>query len=187
MRRVLARIAAGLGVLVLLAACAAVGLWTLAQRKIEARMRAPMLERQPEAASDLVYRTLDGQVEHLSAAKGHVVFLNLWGTWCIQCVAEMPAVQRLYDHYRGDPSVQFLVVSRLDSPGAVRAYARRHNFTLPFYVTQDADIPSSMLANQFPATFVFAKDGSLVTKHYGAADWSDASVVQFLDGLKGER
>jgi thiol-disulfide isomerase/thioredoxin len=40
-----------------------------------------------------------------------VVYLDLWGTWCIQCVAEMPTVQKLYDHYKGDSQVEFLIVS----------------------------------------------------------------------------
>jgi thiol-disulfide isomerase/thioredoxin len=149
-------------------------------------MRPPHLQRSPEVASDLVYRTLDGEQQRLSAEKGQVVFLDLWGTWCVQCVAEMPAVQKLYDHYKGDPRVKFLIVSRLDSPSSVRSYARRNHFDLPFYITQDEDIPQSMQFNQYPSTFLFAKDGNLVAKHVGAADWSDGSVVSFIDKLRGE-
>lgn len=150
-------------------------------------MRPPTLQREPEAASDMMYRTLDGEVEHLLATKGQVVFLNLWGTWCIGCVAEMPTVQRLYDHYKNDPQVKFLIVSRLDPPERVLAYARLNHYSLPFYVTRDADIPASMEFNQYPATFVFAKDGRLMAKDLGAADWSDSSVVEFIDRIKGER
>jgi thiol-disulfide isomerase/thioredoxin len=170
-----------------IAAGAGLLLFKLVENRLAARMRPPQLQREPEAASDLTYRTLDGDVEHLSATKGQVVFLNLWGTWCIGCVAEMPTLQRLYDRYRNDPQVKFLIVSRLDSPERVRAYARRNRFNLPFYVTRDADIPDSLEFHQYPATFVFAKDGTLVSKHLGAADWSDNSVVQFIDRLKGER
>jgi thiol-disulfide isomerase/thioredoxin len=149
-----------------------------------AHMQPPHLQRVPEAASDLIYRTLDGEPQHLDSSKGQVVFLDLWGTWCVQCVAEMPTVQRLYDHYRNDPQIKFLIVSRLDSPSAVRSYARRNHLNLPFYVTRDEDIPQSMQLNQFPSTFIYAKDGTLVSKHVGAADWSDRSVISFIDQLK---
>ena len=54
----------------------------------------------------------------------------------MQCVAEMPTVQKLYDHYRNDPDVEFLIVSRLDSPLAVGSYAYRSHLDLPFYVTE---------------------------------------------------
>jgi thiol-disulfide isomerase/thioredoxin len=184
MGRRLKRVVVSLLSLVLVGACAGLLLFKLAERKIAGTMRPPHLERQPEVASDLTFRTLDGEVHHLSASKGQVVFLDLWGTWCIQCVAEMPTVQRLYDHYKNDSQVKFLIVSRMDSPAAVRSYARRNHLSMPFYVTEDQDIPPSMQLNQYPATFILAKDGSLVSKHVGAADWSDGSVVSFIDQLR---
>jgi hypothetical protein len=96
----------------------------------------------------------------------------------------MPKVQKLYDHYKDDPNVKFLIVSRLDSPSTVRSHARRNHLDLPFYVTRDEDIPSTMQLNQFPSTFLYAKDGSLIAKHVGAADWSDRTVISFIDRLK---
>ncbi len=170
----------------LLLICCGVALlgYRLVVDRIAARMQAPALAVAPQTQAELVYSTLDGKVDRLSATRGQVVFLDLWGTWCIQCVAEMPTVQRLYDHYRNDPQVKFLIVSRLDSPSTVRAYARRHHYDLPFYVMNDEDIPASMRLNQYPATFIYAKDGSLVSKHVGAANWDDPAVFKFLDGLK---
>jgi thiol-disulfide isomerase/thioredoxin len=187
MGKMLKRIAVGTAALILIAAFGALVLFKLAEKSIAARMQPPVLLRTPEPAIDMIYRTMDGEVQHLSDTKGKVVFLNLWGTWCIQCVAEMPTVQRLYDHYKSDPQVKFLIVSRLDPPQRVEWYARQGHFSLPFFVTRDADIPDAMQFQQYPATFVFAKDGSLAAKHLGAADWSDPSVVKFIDGLKEQR
>lgn len=66
--------------MLLLAACTGLLLLKLVQRKITAHMRPPHLQTTPETASDLMYRTLDGEVQHLSSTKGQVVFLDLWGT-----------------------------------------------------------------------------------------------------------
>jgi hypothetical protein len=96
----------------------------------------------------------------------------------------MPTVQALYDHYRNDPAVAFLLVSRLDSPARVERYAHHNHFDLPFCTMNDADIPASMQLYQFPATFIYAPDGTLMAKHTGAADWSAPSVISFVDGLK---
>ena len=170
--------------LLLLAATTGLLIFKLVQRKIASKVQPPHLHMQPEPASDLPYQTLDGTPQHLSSNKGQVVFLDLWGTWCVQCVAEMPTVQKLYDHYKDDPQVKFLIVSRWDSPSTVRSYARRNHLSLPFYVTKDEDIPSSMQLNQFPSTFLYTKDGTLVAKHVGAADWSARSVISFIDQLK---
>jgi thiol-disulfide isomerase/thioredoxin len=170
--------------LTLLAAAGGLLFFKFIQHRVAANMQPPHLKLQPEPASDLLYRTLNGQQQNLSSQKGQVVFLDLWGTWCVQCVAEMPTVQKLYDHYKDDPNVKFLIVSRMDSPSTVRSYARRNHLDLPFYITRDEEIPPSMQLNQFPATFLYAKDGTLVSKHVGAANWSDRSVISFIDRLK---
>ena len=157
--------------------------WEFIQHRIAVNEQAPGLVRVNQSADDFSFRTLDGKIERLSEAKGKVVFVDLWGTWCIQCVAEMPTVQKLYDHYRRDPEVVFLIISRLDSPATVRRYARLNHYDLPFYTMDDESIPPSMQLNQFPATFLYARDGSVAAKHTGAADWSDRSVIAFIDEL----
>jgi len=174
--------AAALLSLCLVALTAGVFLFRLVKKKVAGR--SPHLVAQSLPAADLTFWTLDGQVRHLTDFKGKVVFLDLWGTWCIQCIAEMPMVQQLYSHYKNDPQVVFLIVSRLDTPQAVEHYAHRTGYTLPFYVTRDDEIPASMYFHQYPATFLYSKDGRLAAQHAGGADWADASVLEFIDNLK---
>jgi thiol-disulfide isomerase/thioredoxin len=158
--------------------------WKLIEHRIALNERTPGLVLIHQPADDFPFKTLDGSMKRLSETKGKVVFVDLWGTWCIQCVAEMPAVQELYNHYRNDPDVVFLIISRLDSPATVRRYAHRHHYDLPFYTMEDQSIPPSMQLNQFPATFLYAPDGSLAAKHADAANWSDPRVIAFINGLK---
>jgi hypothetical protein len=66
--------------------------WKLIQHRIALNAHAPRLVSVPEPGVDLPFRTLEGEPKHLSELKGKVVFLDLWGTWCIQCVAEMPGL-----------------------------------------------------------------------------------------------
>src|SRR5260221_12132860 len=40
---------------------------------------------------------LDGRPFDLAAERDHVVFLNLWATWCGPCRGEMPYLQALQD------------------------------------------------------------------------------------------
>ncbi len=157
-----------------------------AERSIGFRITAPQLRVERRIAPDMQFQTLDGQTMHLSQAKGKVVFLDLWGTWCVQCVAEMPRVQALYERYRRDPAVSFLIVSRMDSTAKIRSFAARNHYTLPFYPINDADIPEWMPLNQFPSTFLFDKRGMLAVEHTGAADWASPSVLRVIEQLKAE-
>lgn len=182
MRRAWKWIAAILLSLCVVALGAGFFLFHMVRKNVEAR--SPHLQAVSLPAPDLSFQTLDGQARYLSDYKGKVVFLDLWGTWCIQCVAEMPTVQKLYLHYKDDPEVVFLIVSRLDTPQQVTRYARVGGYTLPFFVTRDEDIPPSMYFNQYPATFFYSKDGRIAAEHAGGADWAAPSVVSFIDGLK---
>lgn len=171
---------------IMLALTALMG-WEYVTLRIRADEHAPHLQRIDQQAADFTFQTLDGSTKHLSDFKGKTVFVDLWGTWCIQCVAEMPSVQKLYDHYSTRSDVVFLIVSRLDAPAKVRLYARANRYTLPFYTMADSDIPPSMQLNQFPATFLFSPSGTLAAQHIGAADWSAPTVISFIDGLREKR
>ncbi len=94
-------------VLALAAGTAGFVFFKIAQHKIASRLKSSLFQRESKSSPDLAYRTLGGAVRHVSASRGKVVFLDLWGTWCVQCVAEMPAVQKLYDHYRTIPMWSF--------------------------------------------------------------------------------
>lgn len=98
----------------------------------------------------------------------------------------MPTVQALYDRFEHDPMVVFLIVSRLDTPQRVEHYARLGRYSLPFFVTRDEDVPPSMYFQQYPATFIYSRDGRIVAQHAGGADWDDPSVSAFINGLKAQ-
>lgn len=147
---------------------------------------SPQRKTEPLADYDFKYSSLDGRVHHLSELHGRAVFVNFWGTWCIRCVAEMPTIQKLYDSLKSDPSVAFVIASRLDTPARVRLYGRYGRYDLPFYTVEDSDIPQSLQFNQYPTTFIFAKDGSLAETQVGGADWSAPSVVASIRKLENE-
>jgi len=180
------RAAATLLLLLIFAVGAGLAFFHYATHKVAGQLKPPHLVAESTPASDLIFHTLDGQPRHLADYKGKVVFLDLWGTWCIQCVAEMPTVQKLYLRYKDNPQVVFLIVSRMDSATTVERYAHRNNYTLPFYLTRDEDVPPEMYLHQYPATFLYAKDGTLAARHAGGADWFSSSVIKFIDSLKAQ-
>ena len=54
-----------------------------------------MLTDPPVAAPDIVFVAADGSEHHLAEFVGHGMVINLWATWCVPCVAEMPSLAAL--------------------------------------------------------------------------------------------
>lgn len=54
----------------------------------------------PTGLAEAEFELLDGTKFKVSEKKGKVVLLNLWGTWCGPCRAEMPTLIALQDQYR---------------------------------------------------------------------------------------
>jgi thiol-disulfide isomerase/thioredoxin len=186
----LAQVAIGLAVILLIAVCCGVLYLTLGHSKIKFKLtaRPTTPSSSPDrlvltSPEDFAYHTLDGKEQHLLANKGKVLFVNRWGTWCAPCVAEMPSIQKLYDHYKNDPDVKFLIIASGDSASDVQTFAVRHHLDLPFYVEEEADAPGHDFST-FPSTSIYGKDGSLVSKKVGDADWSAPAVIAQIEELK---
>jgi thiol-disulfide isomerase/thioredoxin len=125
-------------------------------------------------------RSLDGRLFDLSQARGRVVFLNCWATWCGPCVAEMPGMQRLYDVMK-TKEIVFLFVSQ-ETPEKVRRFIHEKGLTLPIYTATGAP-PAAFQTKSIPATFILSRDGRIAFQHNGSARWDDRTSVDFLNRL----
>ena len=73
---------------------------------------------QPKATSEVVYiapedlewniTSLMGEKVALQFPTDKPVFINFWATWCPPCIAELPALQRLYNQYGAKVDFYFI-------------------------------------------------------------------------------
>ncbi|MBK5189771.1 MAG: TlpA family protein disulfide reductase [Gemmatimonadaceae bacterium] len=116
------------------------------------------------------------RTKSLADYKGQVVLLNIWGTFCLPCRDEMPAIEKL--HQAMAPEGLKVVAVSMDDPGfedKIRAFVKE--FGLTFQILYD---PSGKITNDYqttgvPETFVIARDGVIRKKVIGASDWNSAS------------
>ena len=134
---------------------------------------------------DWVLRSADGAELRLEAYRGRVLFLNLWATWCVPCVAELGSIERLAASL-ADTDVAFLLVSP-ESSDAVRSFARRLGIGLPV-LTEATRAPRAWGVEAVPTTWIVDGAGRIVLKRRGAADWDAPgarALLRWLDGRSG--
>jgi thiol-disulfide isomerase/thioredoxin len=125
---------------------------------------------------------IDGQIVQLSDLRGKVVFINFWATWCPPCIAEMPSVNTLYEQFRNNPQVVFLIVDADAQLDKAKQFMDKHNYSLPLFSTH-SNIPDDIYKGTLPTTVIINKKGEIVFKQEGAADYTNQKLVQFIANL----
>ncbi len=149
--------------------------------------RAPGFE-----ATDL--RT--GRPATLESYRGKVVLLNIWATWCPPCRAEMPSMERLRKKLDGTDfriaavSVDGDAFYAKEDKTANEVMQFANDLGLTFDILHD---PGGAIRRAYeifavPETFVIDRDGVIVKRVIGAADWdapvNEALIRSLLDGAR---
>lgn len=134
--------------------------------------------------NDLSFSFSDANGKEMTTAdlKGKVVFLNFWATWCPPCRAEMPSLNELYNTLKDDDRIFFLFISEDEDTVKARNYLQKHGFDIPF-ITRSGRIPPGIFSGTLPTTIVLNKEGRIVLKHEGIANYNTSEFRQQLKNL----
>jgi thiol-disulfide isomerase/thioredoxin len=100
----------------------------------------------------------DGSSWSSMSARGSVLVVNFWASWCGPCRAEQPELSRVARAYRGR-GVKFVGVNVRDSRGAAVSYAQEFQIPYPSLYDQAAVSAVRLQAFALPSTFILDRDG----------------------------
>ncbi len=135
----------------------------------------------PESAYKWRLVSMDNELFELSDFKGKVIFVNFWATWCPPCIAEMPSIAELYEHYKNDNRIVFLLVTN-EKVSVVQNFLAKRGWNLPVFLSA-SEIPKEFFSKTIPATFIVDKQGRIVVKEQRAKKWHGEKTIGFLDDL----
>ena len=122
----------------------------------------------------------DGNKLTLASLKGKPVLVNLWATWCVPCIAEMPLLDDLAGEL-GD-SVHVVTISE-DIQGAEKVvpfFAERKFAHLPQWMDVPNALPPAFNANSLPLTVLYGADGKELWRVTGGYDWGSAEARELI-------
>ena len=115
------------------------------------------------------------------SAKGKVLLINFWASWCKPCVHEFPDLVKLYNDYK-DKGFELVFIS-VDVPEDINSKV------VPFLKDQKVDFttyynnfdkPEELInfidkkwEGAIPSTYIYDKEGNLTTHFLGSKSYDD--------------
>lgn len=127
------------------------------------------------AASPVTYISVAELSAELQRRRGHVVVLNLWATWCVSCLREIPELLRLERELRAE-GVVLLGIS-MDEPrdldNLVRPYHAKYFPAFRTFLRRDTDMDGVVSVvdpawnEVLPTTYVIDAEGRMRERFQG--------------------
>jgi thiol-disulfide isomerase/thioredoxin len=134
----------------------------------------------PLPAPALAFTTRDGTQKQLADFKGKLVLVNLWATWCVPCVEEMPALDRLQAQL-GDKLAILAISEDRQGDKVVAPFLAQHAIQhLAIFLDPKTAATNEFGAEGLPTSYLIARDGTIVGKEEGAAAWDSPEMLAKL-------
>lgn len=101
------------------------------------------------------------------AGRDRVVLVDLWATWCVPCVAELPHLQELSTRFASEDFLMLGIV--LESGGAeeVAEFVADRGLTYPNVMGSDEARDSFGPFLGYPTKYLVGRDGRILKRYFG--------------------
>ncbi|MDX1388589.1 MAG: TlpA disulfide reductase family protein, partial [Acidobacteriota bacterium] len=80
--------------------------------------------------ADVRVPLLEGGEFSLASARGNVLLIDFWASWCTPCLAELPQLQKLYEAEK-DRGLMAIAINSQESVTTIRAAVEAMKLSLP--------------------------------------------------------
>lgn len=135
---------------------------------------------------DIHFTTADGTARSVADYAGRGVVLNLWATWCVPCVREMPALAAMARTLAHDGIVVLPLSSDHAGAPIVQKFYADHGITgLPVLLDPRGAAAQALNVRGIPTTLIINPKGEEVAWLEGSADWSQPDVTAAVRRMIG--
>ena len=136
----------------------------------------------PVDVGNFTVESAKGGSMSLSQAKGKIVLLNFWATWCPPCRAEMPSIQALWEK-RKDKAFTIIAVSVGEQKDTVTKFIAQNKYSYPIFLDPTGQLGSAFNASSIPTTYILDKEGKVIAGTQGGREYDSAEVLAAFDEL----
>lgn len=131
------------------------------------------------------FTALDGSRAPIVVKPGRVLYLDVFTTWCPDCIKETPALEQLRQATAGQP-VDIIAIDQQEDAATVNAFIQRQGLTFPVYIDEESITQSAFGVRYIPVAYII--DGSgIVLAHVIGPQSLDEMKRLVDDALHGRR
>ncbi|GAC1580875.1 MAG: hypothetical protein NVS3B5_14740 [Sphingomicrobium sp.] len=132
---------------------------------------------------DIVIKDGEGEDTALTEFKGSPVLVNLWASWCVPCVKELPTLDALA---KKKGSIEIVALSQDIAPlASVAAFLAEHGIkSLDTYQDSGMAMSDKAGAPVLPTSIFYDSEGHELWRFVGDRDWTSAAAAKDLAAAK---
>ncbi len=141
------------------------------------------VENTRKLAVPFTLTALDGREYSLESARGNVVLLDFWATWCPPCKKEIPELISIWEKYKQKDFVLWGI--GIDKPSALRSWSEEFEITYPVLIGT-RKTQSAYRVKAIPTVFIVDKSGRIAARFQGYREGVETQIEEEIDRLLGE-
>ena len=134
-----------------------------------------------EGAFDTPFFTATEEPVSLAHFKGRGLVVNFWATWCLPCVREMPALDRLAKALKGSGIEVIAISEDREALEKVPAFFTEKGIeNLDIYYDLKGALSRKLGAEGLPTTVLITHDGVDLGHVMGTLEWDSPEIERYL-------
>ncbi len=141
----------------------------LSLKKEELPERLQNIDHMQKGEWDFSFQGLNQKEYRLVGFQGKVVLINVWATWCLPCVEELPSLMKLAQLF---PDKLIVVAVTEENSSVVQDFMKQ--FAKPgknFIVGVSDEVVQIFAPQALPESYLLDKEGKLLEKILGPRIW----------------
>ncbi|MEE2755269.1 MAG: TlpA disulfide reductase family protein [Myxococcota bacterium] len=137
--------------------------------------------------SNFSLMTAQGEQFKFEQAKGKVVVLSFWASWCKPCIQELGFLQKLSKKLDGQFTVLAISTDDSNTIAAVRKIVRQKKLKMPVLLDQQGSVMSEYNPRgDLPYSVYVDKQGRIASTHQGFVSGDESKIEALIKTLIAE-